>query len=122
KSQKGVHVQAKFLTGGKAQEQHAVQTAESDETERKKEAASLCKATKLLEDQNCCHETGNSFVFTGSISSKNKSVLQDIASSLNLSIDGTKAILVQQIQDHFTAHLELKEDDCYIGLFGSWGH
>ncbi|KAG6858639.1 hypothetical protein C0993_005328, partial [Termitomyces sp. T159_Od127] len=56
-------------------------------------------------------------VFIGSLGSKNKTELQDLASILSLSIAGTKADLQQCIEDEFEKHPELKNEAQFLGLF-----
>ena len=56
-------------------------------------------------------------VFTGPLSSKNKTELQDLASVLKLSITGTKDDLQQHIEDEFNKHPELKDKAQFSGLF-----
>lgn len=60
---------------------------------------------------------GSAMVFSGSLSSKNKTDLEDLASALSLSIEGTKAVLVSRITTYFDDHPRFKEDDRYSGLF-----
>ncbi|KAJ3868182.1 hypothetical protein EV359DRAFT_77935 [Lentinula novae-zelandiae] len=55
--------------------------------------------------------------FKGSLNSKNKTELEDIAFSLGLDIDATAIILKIQIDAHFNATPSLKQDPRYMGLF-----
>ncbi|KAF9479072.1 hypothetical protein BDN70DRAFT_766438, partial [Pholiota conissans] len=55
-------------------------------------------------------------VFNGSLTSKNKTDLEDIADALKLPIDGVKSVLIFRITDHFGQYPRLKEDPLFIGL------
>ena len=55
--------------------------------------------------------------FTGSLGSKNKTELQDLATALNLSMEGTKPELTTRINAHFNENQDLKAHDRFIGLF-----
>ncbi|KAJ4497359.1 hypothetical protein C8R41DRAFT_917726 [Lentinula lateritia] len=55
--------------------------------------------------------------FEGSLNSKNKTELEDIAFSLGLDIDATAIILKIRIDAHFNATPSLKQDPQYMGLF-----
>ncbi|KAJ3912895.1 hypothetical protein F5877DRAFT_84340 [Lentinula edodes] len=53
----------------------------------------------------------------GSLNSKNKTELEDIAFSLGLDIDATAIVLKIRIDVHFNATPSLKQDPQYMGLF-----
>ncbi|KAJ3879595.1 hypothetical protein F5051DRAFT_402314 [Lentinula edodes] len=55
--------------------------------------------------------------FEGSLNSKNKTELEDIAFSLGLDIDATAIVLKIRIDAHFNATPSLKQDPRYVGLF-----
>ncbi|KAJ4486601.1 hypothetical protein C8J55DRAFT_558596 [Lentinula edodes] len=55
--------------------------------------------------------------FEGSLNSKNKIELEDIAFSLGLDIDATAIVLKIRIDAHFNATPSLKQDPRYVGLF-----
>ncbi|KAF8226210.1 hypothetical protein L208DRAFT_1042270, partial [Tricholoma matsutake] len=55
--------------------------------------------------------------FTGSLSSKSKPDLQEIAGMLSLPEDGTKEVLVHQINTFFDSHLQLQDSNRFTGLF-----
>jgi hypothetical protein len=118
----GVHVQVELLTGAEAPACCKIQLAEHREKEEKKEEAKPRKAARLAEDQKQCCHMGGYFVFSGSLASKNKPVLQDITLSLNLALNGTKLILLQKIQDHLwpTQRLRRTRDTLkYLGVMGA---
>jgi hypothetical protein len=75
---------------------------------------------KAIEGERGSRE-GNTMVFTGSLSSKNMTDLQDLASALHLSMDGTESDLLERIKAHLEAHPDLKTDDRYLDLFGRRG-
>ncbi|KAJ3898887.1 hypothetical protein F5879DRAFT_994316 [Lentinula edodes] len=61
--------------------------------------------------------------FEGSLNSKNKTKLEDIAFSLGLDIDATAIVLKIRIDVHFNATPSLKQDPRYMGLFTrKWKH
>ena len=55
--------------------------------------------------------------FTGSLASKNKPDLQEIAAALNLSEDGTKDALTQRINVFFNSNPLLHDEPRFSGLF-----
>ncbi|KAF8817133.1 hypothetical protein BYT27DRAFT_7075486, partial [Phlegmacium glaucopus] len=55
--------------------------------------------------------------FSGPLSTKNKTDLEDISDALGLSLTGTKAILVARITEHFEKFPHLKEDARFCSLF-----
>ncbi|KAG6883239.1 hypothetical protein C0993_007254, partial [Termitomyces sp. T159_Od127] len=83
--------------------------AKRDEKERKKAER---RAKKDAVDQE-----NLIYVFIGSLGSKNKTELQDLASILSLSIAGTKANLQQHIEDEFEKRPKLKDEAQFLGLF-----
>jgi hypothetical protein len=60
---------------------------------------------------------GSTRVFSGPLSTKNKTDLEDISDALGLSITGTKPILVERITEHFKKFPRLKEDPRFLSLF-----
>ena len=57
-------------------------------------------------------------VFSGLLTSKNKPELEDIIITLGLA-SGTKADMIQHIQDYFKYHPEEAKSACYSDLFSS---
>ena len=55
--------------------------------------------------------------FTGALSLKSKSDLQDIADALDLLEDGMKADILGQLNNRFDSHPELQTDLRFVGLF-----
>ena len=60
---------------------------------------------------------GSTMIFSESLSSKNKTELEDIANMLSLTLEGTKAALISRITAYFNDHPQFKEDKHYSGLF-----
>ena len=88
-----------------------------DENEKEKAEKRAKKDAMEKENLIRCTTISMQMVFTGSLSSKNKTELQDLASVLKLSIAGTKVKLQQHIEDEFNKHPELKDEAQFSGLF-----
>jgi len=58
-------------------------------------------------------------VFSGSLTSRNKTNLEDIVAALALSEDGKKDMLVKCIRDHLNTHTELTNNPWFASLFTS---
>ncbi|KIK98016.1 hypothetical protein PAXRUDRAFT_805996 [Paxillus rubicundulus Ve08.2h10] len=58
-------------------------------------------------------------IFTGSLQSKKKNELQDIAFALQLPIDGTKDDTVTRIWTHLDKNQQLELDSQFMGLYPS---
>ncbi|KAJ3905088.1 hypothetical protein F5879DRAFT_784680, partial [Lentinula edodes] len=87
------------------------------EMQRKNEAHAVREA-KDAERQETCRQMGPATVFTGSLNSKLKDDLKDIAFVLGLSLEGNKDKLILSIKSHFNSRPNLSEDPRYRGLFG----
>ena len=59
----------------------------------------------------------NSEIFTGTLTSKTRPDLQDIAHALSIRTDGKKQELVDRINGHATSHPEVKENPRFSSLF-----
>ncbi|TFY75932.1 hypothetical protein EWM64_g8077 [Hericium alpestre] len=59
----------------------------------------------------------SSFAFTGSLTSKSKPLLKDIAADLRLNTTGTKEVICTAIKDHLLAHPELKDNPGYKAIY-----
>ncbi|KAF9065799.1 hypothetical protein BDP27DRAFT_1154916, partial [Rhodocollybia butyracea] len=57
-------------------------------------------------------------VFTGSLNSKLKEDMKDLAWVLKLDLDGNNDVLRTRIKSHFEEHPELVQDPRYRGIFG----
>ena len=96
-----------LLTSAESQEQCEVEATERRVKEKKKADAKAAKAVRAAEDQVCRTQIQNNagHVFSGSLTSKNKPELEDIIIALGLA-SGTKADMIQRIQDYFKYHPE----------------
>jgi len=96
-----------------AMEHEAAKAAE----QQKKTAARERRAAQDAEREQQRRERDPNQAFSGSLSSKNKPDLQDVAHSLQLDITGTKKDLVERITAHFDARPEKKTEARYEGIF-----
>ncbi|KAI0038912.1 hypothetical protein FA95DRAFT_1577934 [Auriscalpium vulgare] len=87
------------------------------EKERKDEASKQQKE-KAKDAQLVARALGTT-VFSGSLSSKKKDELEDIAAALGLSEDGLKADIQDRIQRHLEMHPQLAENPRFAELFTS---
>jgi len=110
---------ARCLTSGEgrrlAMEHETAKAAE----QQKKTAARERRAAQDAEREQQRRERDPKQAFSGSLSSKNKPDLQDVAHALQLDIAGTKKDLVDRITAHFNAHPEKKTEAQYEGIFNS---
>ena len=53
----------------------------------------------------------------GSLSSKSKLDLQEIAGALSLSEEGTKEVLIRRINTFFDSHPRIRDSERFTGLF-----
>lgn len=114
---RSVHVEhGEILTSSEALARHAAQDAKKAENKRIEEERAIRRDAKNAERQ--ARRLRNE-PFSGSLSSKNKNDLEDVALALGVPIaDKTlKADIRKAIQDHFEAHPKLKEDPQFSGLF-----
>lgn len=112
-----LNVEARVLTSAEGMrlaaekdEERIVKAQKKKETERRrkeKEVARDQQRQARLPDQP----------FTGSLASKNKGDLQEIAGALNLSEDGTKNALILRINSFFDSHPLERETPQFSGLF-----
>ena len=112
-----VHVDhGEILTSSEALAHRAAQDAKKAENKRIEEERAKWHDAKKAEQQA---QRLHNEPFSGSLSSKNKTNLEDIALTLGIPfMDKTlKADIWKAIQDHFEAHPELKEDPQFSGLF-----
>ncbi|KAF8431186.1 hypothetical protein L210DRAFT_3334054, partial [Boletus edulis BED1] len=86
---------------------------------QKKMAAVAQRAAKDAERSARRAAQGADVRFTGSLSTKNKDDLIDIATALVISTDGTKSDVLKAIKDHFEANPELKSDTRFTELFSN---
>jgi len=105
-----------ILTSSEALARRAAQDAKKAANKRIEEERARRRDAKKAERQA---QRLRNEPFSGSLSSKNKNDLEDIALALGVPFtDKTlKADIRKAIQDHFEAHPELKEDPQFSSLF-----
>ena len=112
-----LNVEARWLNSDEglriAQEQEASRTAEE---QRKKEGREL-RAAKQAEREKQRRQRDPNKPFTGSLMTKTKADLQDVAQVLGLTIDGQKKELLARINAYFNEHPLLCEDPRFEGIF-----
>ncbi|KAF9257525.1 hypothetical protein L218DRAFT_1006058 [Marasmius fiardii PR-910] len=97
----------------------ALAQKENDAEEARKQKEKEMREMEMQRRQHARETRDPNQLFSGSLNSKNKADLQDIAYSLHLSLDGNKKDLITRINSHFDAHIELKEDPRFIGILSS---
>ena len=112
-----IHTKSRVVTNDLGLEEVAEDFEKQQEKKRKAAEKQARKAAKQKEDLVRRAVQGSTRVFTGSLSSKNKTELEDVSDALGLDISGTKAVLVTRITGYFNEHPRFKEDPCYSGLF-----
>ena len=112
-----IHTKSRVVTNDVGLEEVAEDFEKQQEKKRKAAEKQARKAAKQKEDLVRRAVQGSTRVFTGSLSSKNKTELEDIGDALGLDISGTKAVLVARITGYFNEHPRFKEDPRYSGLF-----
>ena len=60
--------------------------------------------------------------FFGALTARSKPDLQDVAQALGISIEGSKKILLEHINNHFEANPDLHSSLRYEGLFNRSCH
>lgn len=112
-----IHTKSRVVTNDLGLEEVAEDFEKQQEKKRKAAEKQARKAAKQKEDLVRRAVQGSTRVFTGSLSSKNKTELEDVSDALGLDISGTKAVLVTRITGYFNEHPRFKEDPRYSGLF-----
>lgn len=102
--------------------EEGLQLAEEQEVERqekaqKKKESMQRRLDKETERRQQRAERDPNEPFRGSLSSRNKADLQEIAGALNLSEDGTVKDLLTRITAHFDANSHLRSSPLFSGLF-----
>ncbi|KAH7869071.1 uncharacterized protein C8R40DRAFT_1026638, partial [Lentinula edodes] len=113
-----LNVDARCLTSREGMELAEKQHNEREAEVQKKNEAQAARDAKDAERQEIRRTMGPTTVFTGSLNSKLKDDLKDIAFVLGLSLEGNKDELILSIKSHFGSHPNLSEDPRYRGLFG----
>lgn len=111
------HTKGRVVTNHEGRQDARQEHEKRREKERKETASKAQKAAKQKEDLLRRAIQGSTREFTGSLASKNKTNLEDLADALGLDIQGTKAVLVARITDHFSNFPRFKEDPRFRGMF-----
>ena len=116
-----IQTSLRVVTSEQGMQEATADRAAWDKKERK--AAEKHKKKSDQENDNLVRQAtqGATMIFTGSLGSKNKTELQDLATALNLSIEGTKPDLTTRISAHFNEHPDLKAHERFVSLFGRHG-
>ncbi|KAJ7086160.1 hypothetical protein B0H15DRAFT_782325 [Mycena belliarum] len=116
-----LNVEARVLTSAEGKRL----AAEKDAERAKKVQKKADGAQRRREKENCRDQNRRNWdpttIFTGILSAKAKGDLMDIAWSLRLAEDGTKAVLLDRINSYFDSHPAARESSTYRGLFSRGG-
>ena len=112
-----LNVEARVLTSAEGKRLAAEKEAERVTKMQKRKEAELLRKEKEAERDQQRRDRGPDAPFIGSLSSKNKPDLQEIAAALDLSEDGTKDALMQRITTHFDSNPLLRDGPRFSGLF-----
>jgi hypothetical protein len=104
----GLNTQARCLTDAEGLAAWGLERAKRAEKAREKDERHTRKVAKEAELAAQRAAIGDTAVFSGSLASKNKPDLQDIARALSLSEDSTKQALVDRINASLTSQPELQ--------------
>jgi hypothetical protein len=117
KKKKKLNVLARCLNSDEGLDACNRRDEEDRQKQARKEELAARKLAKEQERERARAARGPVEAYTGSLASKSKPDLQEIAEALALSKDGTKQDLQTRINTHFDAHPRFKEDPKYVGLF-----
>ena len=117
KKRRKLNVDARWLNSDEglrvAQEQEATRAAEE---ERRREVREQRTARQAERDEQRRQRDPNA-PFTGTLATKAKADLQDIAQALELESDGQRKDILARINTHFDTHPHLCEDTRFEGMF-----
>jgi len=112
-----LNVEARVLTSAEGKQLAAEKDAERAAKEQKKKDASMRRKQKENDREQQRRHRAPDAPFMGSLSSKSKPDLQEIAGALSLAEEGTKEVLIRRINTFFDSHPRLRDSERYIGLF-----
>lgn len=115
KKSRNLVTNSRCFTSGSGLAEWTSQEADRQAKDQVKESKRVAKAAKEAEQVLRRAQQSNT-IFVGSLSSKNKSDLQDIASALGLKADGLKATLLENIRNHFKQNPEQYKTVQFRGL------
>ncbi|KAG1818863.1 hypothetical protein EV424DRAFT_1323615 [Suillus variegatus] len=114
-----LNINAHWLTSAQGLKECEEQEMAKEATWKKKEEAQERAAARKAAQQAAHAQGATSTCFTGSLSTKNKDDLIGIAGALQISTAGIKPELLRTIKEHFESHPEVKNNECFSGLFAS---
>ncbi|KAF8981500.1 hypothetical protein BDQ17DRAFT_1416163 [Cyathus striatus] len=117
KKRKGVRANAELLTSTEARQRRDEQRAEEEAKAQKKAETVARREERQHQVEERRAQMGVHHVFSGSLSSKNKDDLQDIATALSLSKEGKKSEILTRIQAYFDTNPDTKALPRFAGLF-----
>ena len=117
KSSCHIYTKSHVVTSEEGRAEAVAQQAELLAKEKEAEDKRTQKAAAAAESQARRVAQGDNIGFKGSLLSRNKDALKDIAHALNISLDGTKNELNDRISEHLAIHPELKADKHFTGLY-----
>lgn len=112
-----LNVEARVLTSAEGRQLAEEKEVERMAKEQKKNDAEQRRKEKEAERLQHRLNRPPDAPFTGSLSSKNRPDLQEIAGALGLPETGTKEVLTQSIKGHFDANPSLRDSPRFSGLF-----
>ena len=116
-SRRRLHTSSRVVTNDQGLAEAREDREKQQEKKRKELEKNSQKAAKEKENIVRRATQGSTRVFSGPLSTKNKTDLEDISDALGLSITGTKAVLISRIAEHFQKFPRLKEDPRFLSLF-----
>jgi hypothetical protein len=112
-----LNVEARVLTSAEGKRLAAEKEAERVAKMQKKKETEMVRKEKEAERDQQRQARGPDAPFMGSLSSKSKPDLQEIAAALGLSENGTKDALMQRINACFDSNPLLRDGPRFSGLF-----
>jgi hypothetical protein len=112
-----IHTSSRITTNEQGLKEVEEERQKKQEKMQRESEKQLQKEAKRKADIVHRATQGSSRIFSGSLSSKNKTELEDVADALSLSLEGTKVTLIARISAYFDEHPRFKEDQRFSGLF-----
>ena len=112
-----LNVEARVLTSAEGKRLAAEKDAEWAAKEQKKRDAAMRRRQKENDREKQRRDRAPDAPFTGSLSSKSKPDLQEIAGALSLAEEGTKEVLIHRINTFFDSHPSIRDSERFTGLF-----
>ena len=105
------NVEAQVLTSAEGKQLAAEKDAEWAAKEQKKKDTAIRRKEKENDREQQQRDQAPDAPFTGSLSSKSKPDLQEIAGALSLGEDGTKEVLIHLINTFFGSHPHIRDSE-----------